>query len=74
MVDVIVTDVQMPGHSGLDVLRDIRRTEWSTPVIVISGFGDASTCCAAHRLGAAAVFHKPLDVDALRALTGADAR
>jgi two-component system response regulator PilR (NtrC family) len=35
--DVVVTDISMPGMSGLELLGHIRRTQTATPVIVISG-------------------------------------
>ena len=64
---VIVTDIRMPGRSGLEVLADLRQAHVATPVIVITGFGDATALAEAKRLGVAAVFDKPFDLDDLRA-------
>lgn len=64
--DVIVSDVRMPGPSGLDGLALLRQTSWSVPVIVITGFGDLATHDEARRLGAAVVLDKPFDLDVLR--------
>lgn len=67
-VDVIISDIRMPGRSGLDVLAVLRCSEHATPVILITAFGDAETHAQAHRLGALAVFNKPFDLDDLRTL------
>ncbi len=64
--DLIISDVRMPGFWGLDVLATLRRTDWETPVILITGFGDIETHTEASLLGAAAVIDKPFDLDAFR--------
>lgn len=64
--DLIITDVRMPGASGLEVLESLRETQWTTPVIVITSFGDDAVHRQAELLGAARVFDKPFDVDELR--------
>lgn len=66
MPDMLITDVRMPGLTGLEVLAGLRRADWATPVILITAFGDWRTLAEASRLGAAAVFAKPFDVDDLR--------
>lgn len=38
--DVVVTDISMPGFSGLELLRHVRRLYPKTPVIIVSGHGD----------------------------------
>ena len=63
--DLIVTDVRMPGFSGLEVLARIRREGWSTPVILITAFGDAELHGDAARLGAARVLNKPFAMEDL---------
>jgi DNA-binding response OmpR family regulator len=65
-IDLLVSDVRMPGWTGLQVLAGIRQTEWSFPVILMTAYGDRSTRIEADRLGAAAVFAKPFDLDDLR--------
>ena len=64
--DVIVMDVRMPKLSGLGLLSAIRRARWSTPVILITGFGDSVLHEQARSLGATVVFDKPFDLDDLR--------
>jgi len=65
LTDLIVSDIRMPGLTGLEVLAGIRQARWSTPVILITAFGDEATHVAARALGAAC-FDKPFDLDDLR--------
>ncbi|EYF06622.1 response regulator [Chondromyces apiculatus] len=67
-VDVIVSDVQMPCLSGLEVLAGLSAIRHCPPVVLMTAFGDAQTHSSAASLGAVAVLDKPFDVDALRAL------
>ena len=66
--DIIVSDICMPGFSGLEVLEDLRRAKWTRPVVLMSAFDDEVARMRAKQLGAKAVFHKPFDTDRLRAL------
>lgn len=66
-VDIIVSDIRMPGASGLEVLRELRRYDRETPVILITAFGDDQTHAEAYRLGASAIIDKPFDIDGFRA-------
>jgi CheY-like chemotaxis protein len=68
-VDLLISDIRMPGRNGLDVLAGMRGADWSIPVILITAVGDAQVHAEARRLGAAAVFDKPFDLDDLRTLT-----
>jgi DNA-binding response OmpR family regulator len=65
IVDLVITDVRMPGCTGIDVLAWLRRRGWPTPVILITAFGDDALHAEARRLGAFAVFDKPFDLDDL---------
>lgn len=67
-VELIVSDLRMPGLSGMDVLGAIRDGNWRTPFILITAFGDEETHREAHDLGAAAVLDKPFDLERLRTL------
>lgn len=67
-VDLIISDVRMPGASGLEILARLRTYDSTTPVIMITAFGDPETHAEAKRLGALAVFNKPFDLDDLRVL------
>ena len=63
--DLVVTDIRMPGLSGLEVLSGVRELAWTTPAILMTAFGDDEVAAAAHRLDAM-LFHKPFDFDDLR--------
>lgn len=68
--DLIISDIRMPGLTGLEVLAGLRSLKrigarGGTPVILITAFGDAETHALAGRLGAV-VLDKPFDLDDLR--------
>jgi DNA-binding NtrC family response regulator len=65
-IDLVISDMRMPGKNGLDVLAGLRWADPSTPFILITGFGDMQTHMEARRLGASAVFDKPFDIEHLR--------
>lgn len=65
--DLIVTDVRMPGFTGMEVLARLRRESWTTPVILITAFGDPQLHGEALRLGATCVLNKPFELEDLRA-------
>ncbi len=64
--ELIISDIRMPGGSGLDALRTLRDLDPFTPVILMTGFGSAQTTRDATRLGAWTVLAKPFDLSALR--------
>jgi len=66
--DLIVTDVRMPGLTGLTVVEGLRRAGVAVPVVVITAFGDDETHRVALEHGAVAVFDKPFDLDDLRTI------
>lgn len=63
--DVVVSDVRMPGVTGLEALEGTRFLDGWPPTILITAFGDRTTHDEARRLGAAAMFDKPFDIDLL---------
>jgi DNA-binding NtrC family response regulator len=64
-IDLVVSDVRMPGRNGLEALASMQGSESRIPFIVITGSGDLETHEEALRLGAVAVFDKPFDLDDL---------
>jgi two-component system, response regulator, stage 0 sporulation protein F len=65
-VDLILSDVRMPGYSGMEVLSGLRKAHWDTPVVLITAHGNMKLRTEASRLGASAVLGKPFDLDDLR--------
>jgi DNA-binding response OmpR family regulator len=65
-LDLIVSDVRMPGWGGLDLLDVVRRAKMDTPVLLITAFGAPETHQEAARLGAGAVLDKPFALDEFR--------
>ncbi|HSN00684.1 MAG TPA: nitrogen regulation protein NR(I) [Rudaea sp.] len=65
--DVAVTDVRMPGASGLKLLDEIKARGLHLPVIVMSAFTDVASTAAAYRNGAFDYLPKPFDLDEVRA-------
>jgi DNA-binding response OmpR family regulator len=63
-IELIVSDIRMPGITGLEVVQLVRGTDWSVPIILITAFGDRETHSEAMRLGAV-LLDKPLDLDEL---------
>jgi len=61
-VDLIISDIRMPGVSGLSVLEGLRECNNAPPVILITAFGDPQTHAEAMRLGAVAIIDKPFEI------------
>jgi two-component system response regulator FixJ len=61
----IVTDVRMPDISGIELLRRLRQSRVTVPVIVITGHGDVPLAVEAMKLGAADFLEKPFDDEAM---------
>lgn len=63
----IITDVRMPGISGVDLLRQLKTRGSAMPVIVVTGHGDIQLAVEAMKIGAADFLEKPFDDETLLA-------
>jgi two-component system nitrogen regulation response regulator GlnG len=61
--DVLITDIRMPGRSGLELLTEIRDSQPELPVIVMTAHSDLDSAVAAYQGGAFEYLPKPFDID-----------
>lgn len=61
--DVLITDIRMPGASGLELLTEIRDAHPQLPVIVMTAHSDLDSAVAAYQGGAFEYLPKPFDID-----------
>ncbi len=64
-LDLIISDMRLPGFDGLNLLATARALAVSLPVIMMTGFGTVATHEAASRLGAVATLDKPFALEEL---------
>ena len=72
--DVLITDVRMPGMSGIALLERLRTTRPDLPIIVITAHSDLESAVAAYKGGAFEYLPKPFDIDEAVALVHKAAR
>jgi len=65
VVDLVITDLKMPGLSGTELLAEIRKQDSEVPVIIITGFSTVEHAIEALRLGATDFLKKPYDIEEL---------
>ena len=65
--DIMISDVRMPGLSGLETLRLARKEHATLPVLLVTAFTDVRDAVAAMRDGAVNYLSKPIDLDELLA-------
>ena len=63
--DVILSDVVMPGRSGLELLEDLKKAGVKTPIVLISGQANIEMAVKATKLGALDFLEKPLSTEKL---------
>src|SRR5215213_5332111 len=61
--DVLITDIRMPGRSGLELLTQIRASQPELPVIVMTAHSDLGNAVSAYEGGAFEYLPKPFDID-----------
>jgi len=67
-IDLVLTDLRMPGASGLDLLEGVRRINPEVPLVVMTAFGTVASAVDAMKRGAADYLTKPIDLDELDVL------
>ena len=65
---LILSDLKLPGHSGIDVLREAKRAEPTIPVILVTAYGSVEEAVTAMKEGAYDFVQKPVDLDHLKLL------
>lgn len=61
-IDLVITDVEMPGESGIDLLRQIRKTRAAIPVVIQTGRPQVEAAVECLKLGANDYLSKPVDM------------
>src|SRR5208337_3353015 len=65
---LVLSDLKLPGNSGLDVLREAKKAEPTLPVILVTAYGSVDEAVTAMKEGAFDFIQKPVDLDHLRLL------
>lgn len=65
-IDVVVLDIRMPGLSGIETLRELKRIDPVVEVIILTAFETMETAREALRLGACDYLSKPYDIHLMR--------
>src|SRR4030042_5168614 len=68
LFDLVITDIRMPGLTGLDILPGINKLQPETPIIVITAFGSEEVNRRAMERGATAYLEKPLRFHELKTM------
>ncbi len=71
---VVLTDLKLPGLSGLDVLREVKDADGSIPVILMTAYGSIEEAVTAMKEGAFDFVQKPVDLEHLKLLMQRAAR
>ncbi|GBD96516.1 MAG TPA: sigma-54-dependent Fis family transcriptional regulator [Nitrospirae bacterium] len=66
--DIVILDLNMPGISGIDTLKSIRKLSSDVVVIIITAHGDIETAVSAIKLGAYDFIEKPFELDRISVL------
>ncbi|SHJ39052.1 DNA-binding transcriptional response regulator, NtrC family, contains REC, AAA-type ATPase, and a Fis-type DNA-binding domains [Malonomonas rubra DSM 5091] len=64
-IDIVLTDLNMPGTSGIDFCAELQKNRPDLPVVIMTAFGSLETAIAALRAGAYDFVTKPVDLDLL---------
>ncbi len=62
-VDLVISDIMMPGRSGVDLLRDIKKVDADIAVLMVTGLSDMNTALECIHLGADDYLSKPFSIN-----------
>jgi two-component system response regulator RegA len=72
--ELALVDLRLPGGSGVDLIRELKRLDATTNVVVLTGYGSIATAVESVRAGATTYLTKPVDADQIAsAFDGPDA-
>jgi len=71
---LVITDLKMPGASGLEVLRETKQADAAIPVLLLTAYGSVEEAVAAMKEGAFDFLQKPVDLEHLKLLVQRAAR
>src|SRR6202050_3407317 len=71
---LVLTDLKLPGRSGIEILRETKQADPTIPVILITAFGSVEEAVTAMKEGAFDFIQKPVDLDHLNLLVARAAR
>jgi putative nucleotidyltransferase with HDIG domain len=69
-IDLVTLDLRMPGIPGIEVLKEIKKTNADVEVIIVTGFGTLATAVEALRYGAMDFISKPFNVAEILSIVG----
>jgi len=67
-VDLVLTDLRMPGRTGVEMLESVRAANPEIPVVVMTAYGTVASAVEAMKRGATDYLSKPVDLDELEVL------
>ena len=65
-IDLVITDLKLPGMNGLDFLQAVKRTSAELPVVVMTAYGTVNTAVEAMKSGASDYVLKPFSLDEMK--------
>jgi len=66
-IDGVLLDMKIPGMNGIEILKRIKALDATTPVMMMTAYGELNLIDEAKRLGASLYFTKPFDIFEVRA-------
>ena len=71
--DIILLDIYLTTHNGIELLSDFRKSGIKTPIVMITGYADVNIAVKAIKSGAQDFLLKPIDLEQLKVILGKNA-